>query len=353
MQQALIDFLSSGGLESGVGLPPGAHSRQQITIETIFRALDLVPTPILVGMNPDSTDIRSNAAGRALFGGGDRNLSQTAAQADRPDFLVYSAGRPVPPDQLPMQRAALTGEAVQAPECELRFDSGVVKYIRGKAVPVFGRDGSVRGSIGVFIDITEARETEKRHALMTEEVKHRAKNTLALVQSIASLTLRPKLDRDAYADFENRLRVIGHSIDVFAVGDSSAETVTEIIATTLRRQIGSQISRVRMSGPEILMPLSAVASLGMAIHELTTNACKYGAFSAPGGSVSIEWRELGAEGVLALDWIERGGPPVTPPARRGFGSRLLAQVLGSPAGLTTEIRFNEEGVECRMYVALS
>ncbi len=353
MREALLEFFAADRAfkvdndQSNIAFPP------QITIDAIFRALDLVPAPILVGMNPAATDIRSNAAGRALFGGGDRNLSLSAPETDRPDFVVYSRGKPVPPDQLPMQRAAATGQPVQSSECELRFDNGVVKYIRGKAEPVFGRDGAVRGSIGVFIDITEARENEQRHALISEEVKHRAKNTLALVQSVARLTLKPKLPRDEYEDFEDRLQVIARTVDAFTPDDGPPQTVREVICATMKGQIAPDMSRVRMTGPEILMPLRVLPPLGMAIHELTTNACKYGALSVEDGSVSINWTKLDGPEILALDWIERGGPKVVPPAKKGFGSRLLTQVLGSPAGKKPEITFNEQGVECRLYVGLA
>lgn len=348
MQEALVDFFAYRDAGTRKHDP-----RHNITLETIFRALDLVPTPILVGMNPSSTDIRSNEAGRALFGGGDRNLSQSAAAADRPDFVVYSQGQLVPPDELPMQRAALTGQPVQAPECELRFDDGTVKYIRGRAVPVFAKDGGVRGSIGVFIDVTESRESEKRHALMTDEVKHRAKNTLALVHAIASFTLKPKIDDDLFRQFEDRLQIIGQSVDVFSEPVNQSQTIRQVIVNTMKRQIGEESARVDVGGPEIPMPLARLSLLGMAIHELTTNACKYGALSVPGGSVTIRWAPLEETDILELDWIERGGPKVIAPTRKGFGSRLLAQILGAPKGYRTQLKYDEQGVECRLYVALT
>ncbi len=351
MQEALIDFFAPDRARNAAR--PDRAPAQQITIETIFRALDLVPTPILVGMNPASTDIRSNAAGHALFGGGDRNLSQSADEADRPDFQVYANGKLVPPDDLPMQRAALTGQPVHSHECELRFDSGVVKCIRGKAVPVFGRNGTVRGSIGVFMDITEARQTEKQLALLTEEVKHRAKNTLTLVLSIARLTLKPRLDAKDYDEFEERLQVIGGSLDVSKAANGPPKTVKEVVSATMRRQLGREVSRVQLAGPDVLVPLHALTSLGMAIHELTTNACKYGALSVAGGSVAVHWMPMDGLDILALHWVERGGPKVVPPTRKGFGSRLLAQVLGSPAGKKAEMTFDEQGLECRLYLGLT
>lgn len=350
MEEALVDFFATGTAPEVERLRRPQH---QITIETIFRALDLVPTPILVGMDPEAKDIRSNVAGRELYGGGNRNLSLSADESSRPDFVVYSDGRLVPPDDLPMQRAALTGRPVESSECELRFEDGTIKFIRGRAVPVVGRDGRVRGSIGVFLDVTEARETEKRHFLMAEEVKHRAKNALAVVNAVARLTLKPKLGPSTYREFEERLQVIGRSVDVFTAEERKAQTVAQFIADTIGHQLGSDMSRINMAGPELFIPLRSMTSLGMVIHELTTNACKYGALSVSTGQVLITWEKLEGVDVLAMDWIERGGPPVVPPTKKGFGSRLLSEVLGSPAGRSTKIRFGVEGVECRMHAALT
>src|ERR1700744_455864 len=125
MQQALIEFFTENRTDGFAAL---TSAQSQKTLEDIFRALDLVPTPILVGMNPGSSDIRSNAAGKALFGESNRNLSQSAIEAERPNFRVYSNGCEVLADQLPMQMAGRTGRAIEATECELRFDDGGTKF---------------------------------------------------------------------------------------------------------------------------------------------------------------------------------------------------------------------------------
>jgi two-component sensor histidine kinase len=350
MKQALIDFFSDEKNSNVTPLDSSAFDHKTISIETIFRALDLVPSPILVGMDPDSTDIRSNKAGYDLFGIGNKNLSQSAPETERPNFVVFSDGRLVDPNDLPMQQAGRTAEPVLAPECELQFDDGTVKFIRGRAVPIFGRDGLVRGTIGVFIDVTETREAEKRHALITDEAKHRAKNTLAVVQAVAQMTLKEKLSPKDYDDFCGGINIIGASLEVFTATDKPTNAISELIKSSI---ISNYNSRVVLSGPDIQLPLPALTSLGMAIHELTTNACKYGALSTSTGSITIRWAKLDDLDVLSVDWIERGGPPVVPPAHKGFGSRLLSNILGSPAGKKTKITYSQDGLECRLYVGLS
>lgn len=353
MQEALVKFLASPRYAGNAIELSAERVPRTATIDMVFRALDLVPTPILIGMNPEATDIRSNAAGQILFGGGDRNLSLSAAEPERPDFQVYSKGQVVPPSELPMQCAAATGKPVEGTECELRFKDGTIKVIQGKAVPVFGDDGFVRGAIGVFLDVTAARESERRQALMIEEVKHRAKNSLSIVQAVAQLTLKPKLDASSYKDFEDRLQVLARSVDVFAANDAPVQTVRDIVALKLARHAGPKLAQIELSGPDVVLPLGAHTPLSMAIHELATNAYKYGALSVPGGSISVNWTILEGLNVLAIDWVERGGPKVEQISHKGFGSRLLTEVLGSPSGKKTEIIFDERGLECRLFAALT
>ena len=349
MRQALVDFFVDGNPD--LWSIPFAAAGPQTTLDAIFRSLDLVPTPILIGMNPESSDIRSNAAGRALFGEENENLSQSAAKSERPNFRVFSDGREVPADALPMQLAGRSGQPVEGTECELRFDDGAVKFIRGRAVPVFARDGSVRGTIGVFLDVTSVREKEQRHLLELEEIKHRAKNTLALVQSVATLTLKSKLDPAIYKEFENRLQVISRTVDVLA-DKGSGQTIRQILTATLERQAGKSFDQITLSGPDVIVPTKSHTGVSMAIHELGTNACKYGALSSPRGTVNIRWELLDDDGVAAVQWVERGGPPVASPSRRGFGSRLLRQILGSASGRATEIVYDPRGLECLLFVSL-
>lgn len=302
-------------------------------------------------MNPDSTDIRSNAAGRVLFGEDNKNLSQSAAEQERPNFRVFSEGHEVAPEDLPMQVAGRTGRAVEATECELRFDNGVVKFIRGRAVPVFGRDGDVRGTIGVFLDVTAVRDKEQQHLLELEEIKHRAKNTLAIVLSVANSTLKPELDPGVYDAFEHRLQTISRTIDVFA-HDYVNQSMRQILRITLEHQVGKSIKQIRLTGSDVLVPMKSHTALGMAIHELATNACKYGALSTNNGEVTISWEVIDNGELVCIHWIERGGPPVVAPTRCGFGSKLLNRIMGSPSGRNTKIIYDERGVECSLYLSI-
>lgn len=345
MRKALIDFCTG---ETADPPPPAAES-DELLIQTIFRALDLIPTPILIGMDPSCKVIRGNAASLSMFGPGNENLSQSADPQERPNFKVYRDGMLMPADALPMQRAGQTGLPADSQECELHFDDGRLLHIRGRAVPVLDPGGAVCGTIGVFMDITEDRQMEKRAQLLQEEVKHRARNFLAMIQSIATLTLKTKLSEIDFSNFEGRLRAIGKSINISELEVHETSNILDLVENTISESIGEDSSRVICSGPDIAISHRDLASLALALHELTTNSCKYGALSIPDGRVNVSWF-MAKNDVVAVDWCERGGPRVTPPTRKGFGSRLLSQVLGTVDGLQSWITYKEQGVECRMYV---
>lgn len=190
-------------------------------------------------------------------------------------------------------------------------------------------------------------EAEEQQRILNLELSHRLKNTLTLVQSIASQTLRNAGSlheaRDALAA---RLVALGKSHDILLSGRSDSAPITKIIdgALTLHQD---RDQRIIPHGPELPLGPSAALSLGLILHELATNAAKYGALTRQQGYVSLDWtvQGQGFDAVLRLVWTEHGGPPVTPPTRNGFGSRLIQRGL---AGGTVDIRYPVEGVVCTL-----
>jgi two-component sensor histidine kinase len=159
--------------------------------ESLWKRLDVLPVPVLLTRDATAHDMRANLAGQRLFRADrQRNLSQSTVDPERPPFQVFSNDRLVPVDELPMQRAAATGKPVEQSECELRFDDGSSIFILGHCVPLFDKAGKVRASLGAFVDITDRKRLETENLLLTRELAHRAKNTITLIQSIASLSQR-------------------------------------------------------------------------------------------------------------------------------------------------------------------
>jgi two-component sensor histidine kinase len=199
----------------------------------------------------------------------------------------------------------------------------------------------------VFRDMTARKRAEAQRDLLTRELEHRVKNTLATVQSIASQTFRHSgVDPRVQRDFEARLITLSNVHGVLTRQSFESADLYDIIASTLRPHNAPERERFSIEGPALrLGPKSAVA-LSMAVHELCTNAIKYGALATETGHVDIGWDV--AEARLRWSWRERGGAPVSPPTRRGFGTRMIEGALAAQLAGKVIIDFQPEGVVCTM-----
>ena len=213
--------------------------------------------------------------------------------------------------------------------------------------PLRGPDGRVEGLIGVSIEITERKRDEDRLRLMVHELNHRVKNTLVTVQSIATQTLR-NADPAIQQVLEDRLHALAAAHDVLTSERWEGAELHDVVAGALAPHGGEHGGRFLVSGPPTRLLSRAALALAMGLHELATNAVKYGALSpeTPDGRVELQWSTV--DGRLHLVWSERGGPEVTPPSRRGFGTRLIERSLAQDLGGTVAIGFHAEGVTCTL-----
>jgi len=196
--------------------------------------------------------------------------------------------------------------------------------------------------------VLERKRTEEHQRLLLNELNHRVKNTLAVIQSIASQTFRGESAApDARRAFESRLTALAGAHDLLTGRNWEAAPLSQVIE---RAGIGCGAGgeRVRIEGDDVELAPRTAVSIAMALHELCTNAVKYGALSNESGSVTVRWSIDGSDGQrrLRLEWIETGGPPVSPPSRRGFGSRMIERGLASELGGTVALEFRPEGVRC-------
>lgn len=194
-------------------------------------------------------------------------------------------------------------------------------------------------------------EAEERQHLLNQELSHRLKNTLALVQSIASQTLRNAGDMgEAREALDARLVALGKAHDILLRGRGDGASLTIIVTEALALH-QDRADRFAFGGPDLPVGPSAALALGLILHELATNATKYGALSRPGGQVHLTWAIRDTDGTAAfqLVWTERGGPPVTPPSRTGFGSRLIQRGLSSG---TVESDYRPSGLVCTLTTPL-
>jgi len=259
------------------------------------------------------------------------------------------------------QRAALAANRkVAAFAFEFRIrraDTGETRWIASRGEFVRDAAGEVALVRGAQQDVTERRLAEDRLQLMVHELNHRVKNTLATVQAIASQSLRGA-DPTLLLGLQARLLALSAAHDVLTREGWVGAEIDDVVAGVLAPHDGPAGEvpggRFRVSGPSLrLVPRAAVA-ISMALHELATNAIKYGALSIPGGHVEIRWAIVpDAAPQLRLTWIERGGPPVAPPARRGFGSRLVERSLAHDIRGTARISFDADGVACHIEAPLA
>ena len=213
--------------------------------------------------------------------------------------------------------------------------------------------GKPRHRVAVVQDIAEQRRAQERQTLLIKELNHRVKNTLAAVQAIMAQGLRGAgVCGEVREGIEARLIALSRSHDLLTREKWQSASLADLVALALEpyRSAAGQPPRCKMHGPEVRLPPNPVLALGMAFHELATNAAKYGALSNEVGHVEVGWSLVTnrAESRLKLCWRECGGPPVSPPERKGFGSRLLERGLAheldgavrldyAPAGLVCEI----------------
>jgi two-component sensor histidine kinase/PAS domain-containing protein len=256
------------------------------------------------------------------------------------------------PDDLEghLQEAAAAVEAGRGIlECRIIKD-GEVRWIEATGEVVErGEDGRPLKMTGITLDATERRLAQQHQQLLINELNHRVKNTLAVVQSLARQTFKAAAATEARAAFEGRLQSLARAHDALTRRNWDGVTLAEVVdAATSPFQ--SDANGFAVNGPELQIRSEPAISLAMAFHELATNAAKYGALSVPGGAVEVSWSidEHAAEPLLKMRWRESGGPAIAPPVQRGFGSRLLERGLATELGGRVEFLFNPGGVSCEI-----
>jgi PAS domain S-box-containing protein len=245
-------------------------------------------------------------------------------------------------------RSVETGEPYDIEHRVKRVD-GSYRWARSRAFPRRGTDGAICLWYGSTEDIDERKAAEEHQRLLINELNHRVKNSLASVQAIAFQTLKGDLPlADARARFEERLIALSRAHNLLTEENWGGAALRRVIEDATEHLGGP--ARFDVSGEPLWLSPRAALALAMALHELGTNAAKYGALSAEAGRVSISWSL--EEGRLRLYWRESGGPPVAEPARRGFGSRLIERGLEADLGGSARLRFEPGGLRCQIDVAL-
>lgn len=267
--------------------------------------------------------------------------------------LYDTDGAPLPHDQCPMAVALKEDRPVRGAEAVAERPDGTRVPFIPFPTPLHDANGKLIGAINMLVDITERKQAESRQKVLIDELNHRVKNTLATIQSLARQTALHSDSLESFSNqFESRLIALARAHDLL-----TKRHWVDVPLGTLAREVLSPLTveaaeQVTLDGRPVDLHPRAALSFTMVLSELATNATKYGSLSVPTGALSVTWRleENVARTMLHVDWEERGGPAVTPPTRRGFGTRLMQRSIEGDLDGEFDLAFEPDGVICRISI---
>jgi two-component sensor histidine kinase len=235
-----------------------------------------------------------------------------------------------------------------ATEFRLRRGNGEVRWVESNGLAYFEGAGPERRAVsyvGTIADITERKEREEKECLLMREVNHRAKNMLSVVGSIAHHTAA-KNPKDFVERFSQRIQALSANQDLLVRNEWKGVEIEDLVHAQLAHFTDLIGSRIAVHGPKLQLNAACAQAIGLALHELATNAGKYGALSTAAGHVDIRW---GTDGnTFAMSWTERGGPPVAAPSRRGFGTIVMDTMAERSVDGTVDLDYASSGLTWRL-----
>jgi PAS domain S-box-containing protein len=259
-------------------------------------------------------------------------------------------GSPLPHHECPMADVLRTGISVRQQEVHIERPDG----LRGVALvdieAVRDSDGNIIGAINCFQDITERKAAEVRERILARELDHRAKNLLTLVLATVRLT-RADTITDFKAAIEGRLQPLSNAHSLLAQSRWAGVYLHSLVMEELTPYRAAETSRADISGPTLVLQPKSAQSIAIVLHELMTNAVKYGALSVPSGRLRVEWSP--GETEITIRWFEENGPPVNAPAHTGVGTRLVGSIVQSELNGRLRFDWKPDGVACEIVIPLA
>jgi PAS domain S-box-containing protein len=255
-------------------------------------------------------------------------------------------GSLLPHHECPMADVLRTGVSVRQKEVHIERPDGVRGIALVDIEAIKNSDGNVIGAINCFQDITERKQSEALIVNLAREAEHRVKNILATVQAAVHLSHSNTTD-DLKKLIEGRINALAKVHALFVQSRWKGAGLHNLISQELSPYREDRDARVRINGPDVMLEPNKAQAIAISVHELATNAAKYGSLSTPHGHVEIEWSHA-ADGRLVFCWKESGGPTVKPPTHRGFGTRVLENIIRDQ--LRGELRFDwrDQGLTCEI-----
>ena len=239
---------------------------------------------------------------------------------------------------------ALDGESVSTISRPSDRKRTAAPYSFADRFPVKNAEGKIVGASKIARDITEQKRSRDQIAMLAREAEHRSKNLLATVQAIVKLSHADKPD-ELKQVIEGRIQALANVLSLFVQSRWIGAELSTIASHELTPYSGKEGSRARMAGPPVVLKPDAAQAIAIILHELATNAAKYGALSSANGQIDLEWQH-GKDGRLSLRWKETGGPAAQEPTRTGFGGRVIEQSIAQLKG-ETNFEWRKEGLICK------
>ena len=252
--------------------------------------------------------------------------------------------------QCPMADVLRTGVSVREQEVHIERPNGSRGIALVDIEPVRDSDGNIVGAVNCFQDITERKRTEAQITVLAREAEHRARNVLATVQATVHLS-HSDTPEGLKRTIEGRIQALANVHRLFVESRWAGAELRSLVKQELAAYCRDDERRARIDGPSLLIPPDGAQALAVVLHELATNAAKYGALSVAQGCVRVEWSPASG-GRLVLHWTETGGPPATPPTRQGFGARVMESMIRGQ--LKGDMRFDwrVEGLACEIVLPM-
>jgi PAS domain S-box-containing protein len=312
-----------------LGMEAEIRNREK-ELQTVVESM---PVGVLLAEAPSGRIVMQNRRLAELLGHDALGAQSTAEYAM---FTAWHAdGSPVRPEEYPL--AMITSGKAGGHYLEMRYrrPDGSDIWIAADGAAVRDTDGKLTGAVVAVTDISHRKAEEEMQSVINREMSHRLKNTLAMVQAIAMQTLKPVVDREPVKALEKRLHALSSAHDILFDKYWHTAPIKSLVASSLQRLVPSE--RLETSGPDIQIGPKGALSLSLVLHELATNALKYGALSNDVGRVMLDWTVVGSDAhpVFTLKWEETGGPPVREPSQKGFGSKLIQMGLIGTGGVET------------------
>lgn len=305
--------------------------------EKRFRALVSASSDVVYRMSPDWQEMRQ-LDGRGFLSDAEaptvRWLDEYLFPEDQPTIMAEA-------------NRAMAARDTYELEHRVRQADGTEGWTFSRAIPIVDESGAITEWFGMATDVTHAKRIRDQQRLLNNELSHRIKNLFAMVQAISLQTLRPIKERGEVRTLQERLLALSSAHDILLRNNWIEASVIDVVTAALAALGASE--RVKVNGTDITIGSKAALSMALLLHELGTNALKYGALSAPQGSITLRWAIEARDEVqlFCLRWMESDGPPIeAPPAKGGFGTRLLSTGLTGTGGLTLD--YKRDGLEATL-----